>query len=146
MLYDIPLDDKVKVLSYADDITLVAHAGNIEEAQRNMQQYLNNLSIWIRTWKFKLNAAKCSYQIFTNKKRIPETFINIDGDRIEITNKQRVLGVIFDSPRLSFKPHINHLKIEGNKRMCILKAISSNRWGASRNLLRRVYSYKLYTK
>ena len=50
-----------------------------------------------------------------------------------------ILGVIFDSPKLTFKKHLNYIIQETKKRLNTLRALSSIRWGANRNLLRRVY-------
>lgn len=50
-----------------------------------------------------------------------------------------MLGVIFDSPKLKFNEHVEYLKVEGNKRINIMRALSSTKWGASKKLLWRVY-------
>ena len=139
MVQDIPKSPHVKVLSYADDITLVTHAINITNAQTYLQNYLWSLNRWIVQWKLKLNANKCAYQIFTKRRNIPNIQLVLNNQPIQKVQQQRVLGIIFDAPKLCFKNHIESLKHEGNRRLTILKAITSCRWGATRNLLRRVY-------
>ena len=139
MLHDIPKSDNVKVISYADDISLVCMSENLNEAQYHMQHYLNTLTSWLTRWKFILNPQKCSYQIFTKKRNVPNLTLLISNQNIEQCENQRVLGVIFDAPKLTFKEHVIYLKTECTRRLSVLRSISSNRWGASRNLLRRVY-------
>lgn len=139
MLYDLPQSDQVKILSYADDITISSRASNIQDAHNKMQHCLNRITAWLDKWKFMLNPAKCSFQIFTKKKNLPTVHLQIMNQQIQQTEKQRVLGIIFDSPKLTLKHHITYLKDECSRRLNIMRALSSNRWGASRNLLRRVY-------
>ena len=139
MLHDMPTSDRVKVLTYADDITLVCTCLDLNEAKEHMQQYLNTLTSWLIRWKFLLNPQKCSYQIFTKKRHIPDITLLIANQNIYNSTNQRVLGIIFDAPKLSFREHINYIKTECSRRLCVLRSISSNSWGASRNLLRRVY-------
>ena len=139
MLSDIPRSDNVKVLSYADDITLCCSAKTAEEASTNMQLYLDTLTSWLDMWKFNVNPNKCAYQVYTGKRSIPQINLSILNGNIANKETQRVLGVIFDAPRLSLNAHIKTIKDDCVGRLCILRSISSNRWGASRNLLRRVY-------
>lgn len=139
MLHDLPKSEKVKTLSYADDITILSRASNLQEAHLNIQTFLNKLSTWLDKWKFTLNPSKCSFQIFTKKRNLPIIHLEILNQPIQQTDKQRVLGIIFDSPTLTLKHHVTYLKNECSRRLNIMRAVSSNRWGASRNLLRRVY-------
>lgn len=139
MLHDLPQSANVKVLSYADDITLLSKAATLEEAKRNMQSYLDDLVDWLAQWKFIVNPQKCSYQIFTKKRNIPNIDLSLNNQRIMEVNQQRVLGIIMDSPKLTMNQHISNLKLECKRRINVMRAISSNKWGASRVMLRRVY-------
>ena len=139
MLSDIPDNENVKVLSYADDITLVTMAYDFQTAKGNMQNYLNELTEWLIKWKFKVNPQKCSFQIYTNRRIIPFTLLSINQQAIPQVQEQRVLGIVLDAPRLTMVPHIKYLKNDCSKRINVLRAISSYRWGASRVLLRKVY-------
>ena len=80
-----------------------------------------------------------TFQIYTGKKYIPRVNLTLLKNNIAEKETQRVLGVIFNAPRLSLNALVKMLKDDCSKRLCILRSISSNRWGASRNLLRRVY-------
>ena len=90
-------------------------------------------------WKFILNPAKCSYQIFTNKRSIPQIDLEISSQKIDQKDLQKVLGIILDAPKLTLKQHVHYIKNDCSRRLNIMRAITSNKWGASRNLLRRVY-------
>ena len=127
MLYDIPKSQSVKVVSYADDITLLTSNRDIQEAQQDMQNYLRILTTWLGKWKFILNPSKCSFQIFTNKRSIPNVNLQVARQQIPQTEQQRVLGVIFDAPKLTLSHHLTYLKNDCNKRLGAMRSISSNR-------------------
>jgi len=139
MLHDMPTADNIELAIYADDITIMSRGKDPGTVRRNMQTYLDRLSVWMRYWKFRVNATKCSQQIYTKKRNVPDIVLRINGGALKSVREQRVLGIIFDSPKLTFNAHIEYLRVECRKRISILKAISSRRWGANRNLLRRVY-------
>ena len=139
MLSDLPEDENVKVISYADDITLISTDKSIHTARNYMQSYLNNITKWLNNWKLKTNPQKSSFQIYSNQVRIPDITLRLLSTNLQLVRVQRVLGILFDSPKLTFGPHIDYLKKECERRIHIIRALSSTRWGCSRTLLRRVY-------
>jgi ribonuclease HI len=139
MLSDLPRTPQVKVLSYADDITLAVVSGSVTAAEELMQSYLNSLGEWLEKWQFTINPLKCSLQLFTQKRNIPPVSVLVADQPIRSVPVQRVLGVLFDAPKLKFHAHISHLKNDGLRRLAPLRALSGSSWGASRCLLRQVY-------
>jgi len=140
MLCDLPESDGVSSIDYADDITLITSHTSLINARQHMQSHLDKLSAWCNKWRFNLNPNKCTFQIFTNKRTSPPINIRICNRAITLVTEQRVLGLLYDSPKLTFSNHIEYLKTECNKRVDIMRALSSSRWGSSRYLLRRVYT------
>ena len=139
MLSDLPSSPHVRVISYADDISLVCTGRTIFDVQRHMQGFLNSLSEWFVRWHFRVNPTKSSFQVFTRRRRVPCLHLTLSGRRLEGVSEQRVLGVQFDAPRLTMAPHIGRVKVECLRRLNVLRALSGLRWGSSRCLLRRVY-------
>lgn len=139
MTHDIPKHPKIKTIMYADDITICSSAKDVHEARNTIQEYLKLLTAWLKHWKFKLNPQKCSYQVFSKKRNIPDINIKVLNQNISITRDQRVLGVIFDAPKLNFNSHVLHLKQECTRRLNVIRALSSTHWGSSRCALRRIY-------
>ena len=139
MMYDFPHSNHVQTIGYADDITLIVSDTDIARAKQHIQQHLHNIERWVNKWRFKLSIAKCKYQIFTNKRIIPNINIHIHNRNIDMVSKQKVLGVILDSPKLTFNEHIKYVKTKIEKRINVLRSLSATRWGASAKLLRRVY-------
>ena len=139
MLYDLPTNNKVKTITYADDITLVTSADSVQEARKNMQNYLNTLTSWFKKWKLTINPQKSTYQIFTKKRKITNITLRLHSHNLSYVKEQRILGIIFDAPKLTFSAHFKYLEIECKKRLHILRTLSSTKWGCSRILLRRIY-------
>jgi len=67
MMSDLPKSPQVKVLSYADDITLAVVSDTAGAAQQIMQRYLDSLDIWLKKWQFTIKPLKSSPQLFTKK-------------------------------------------------------------------------------
>lgn len=139
MLHDLPTDPYVKVISYADDITLVSSDKNITIARNNIQSYLNKLTVWLNKFKLNINPQKSTYQVFTTKRIIPNITLRLMSHNLHPATEQRILGIIFDAPKLTFGAHFKYLNIECKKRINVLRALSSTKWGCSRVLLRRIY-------
>ena len=77
-------------------------------------------------------------QHFT-RKLIPVPNLCLDNANIQYKVSHRVLGMILDSPKLTWKPHIQYLINDCQRRLDILKIISSPVWGASLKMLRMAY-------
>ena len=136
---DLPKSPQVKVLSYADDITLAVVSDTAGAAQQIMQRYLDSLDIWLKKWQFTINPLKSSLQLLTKKRYVPPINFLISKHAIEHVPVQRVLGILFDAPKLTFQAHITYLKNDCLRRLAPLQALSGSSWGASRLLLRQVY-------
>lgn len=139
MLSDLPQCPRVKVISYADDISLICTGRTVFEVQHRMQEFLNSLSDWFLRWHFKVNSSKSSFQVFTRRRRVPGLTLMLSGRQLQRVSEQRVLGVLFDAPRLTLAPHVRRVRVECLRRLNVLRALSGLRWGSSRCLLRRVY-------
>lgn len=146
MLSDLPHSDNVKVVTYADDITLITRGKTLSEARDHMQIYLKCLGKWFKNWKMNINPQKSVFQIFTRKRNIPNITLRVYNHNLQLVNEQRVLGIMFDSPKLTFTKHISYLQLECQKRLNILRVLSSTRWGCSRTLLRKVYTSYIQSK
>jgi ribonuclease HI len=121
MLRDIPAADNVQLY-----------------IRGRLQQYLSNFTEWADTWGLMIDPKKTFMQHFT-KRRIACPVVKIRQQVIEAKKDQRLLGMVFDSPRLTWNSHVTCLKQDCLKRIDLLKAFSSSVWGASTSLLRNFY-------
>ena len=81
-------------------------------------------------WGIIISPGKTKMQYFSHKNdRSPILIINIMV--IEYKKNKKLVGIVFDSPRLKFKEHTNYIINDYIKRINILKAVSSTYWGAN---------------
>ncbi|GFW07171.1 RNase H domain-containing protein [Trichonephila clavipes] len=86
-----------------------------------------------------ISASKSCCVHFCHKRGIhPDPEIRIRDVQIPVVPDVRFLGVIFDR-RLTFLPHILHLRKRCEKSLNLLKVLSNTSWGADRTSLLRVY-------
>ncbi|GBM82346.1 hypothetical protein AVEN_54778-1 [Araneus ventricosus] len=64
--------------------------------------------------------------------------IYIRNFAIPVVNDIRFLGIIFDR-KLTFLPHVLHLRKKCERSLDILKVLSKTSWGADRTSLLRIY-------
>ena len=92
----------------ADDSTLsTSFAGeNSLEFTLTLNHELNNVNNWLTPNRICINADKTKYMIFSNRKLLHLTYIEISSATIEETNNIKFLGKIFDK-HLTFKNHVD---------------------------------------
>jgi len=145
MLADMPVDPKIKLYTYADDITFLIQGKDMKILTRTMQLYVNKLVKWIEDWGMKVSETKSSCQVFT-RSRDRNTIIRIKNFSIPQVKEQRLLGLIFDSPTLTWKSHIEYLINDIRKRIDLMKVLSSTNWGASFKTLKLFYIMYIRSK
>jgi len=138
MLMDVPQLDGVDVLLYADDITLCCSGSSVSQAKALMSRYLVLFRDFCLTWGLVVNPAKTVFQYYT-LKRINVPTLRYGHRALSYVRHQRILGVIFDAPRLKWGPHIKYLRSDVLRRIDLLKHLASPNWGASQRLLRLFY-------
>lgn len=145
MLSDLPTHRSVKQYIFADDITVVCSGKSLTELKNNVQHYLDDFSRWVEEWGMKINPNKTVMQVFS-RRRFVQPIVRMAGQNIKYKKEQRLLGLIFDAPTLTWKAHTKYLKTEGLKRINIMKSVSSVNWGASGKVLRQFYSAYILAK
>ena len=139
MLHDLPKEENVKIIPYADDLTLVVADKCIKQARTQMQGYIKKISNWAAAWRFTINPKVSTYQVFTGKRIIPTISLKLNNQELTEVKEKKYLGIILDAPKLNFNSYVAYIKNICEKRVCALKVIASNRWGACRKQLRTIY-------
>ena len=133
----IPEVEPITSDEFADDIAFCVTADTLEEAELLMQDAIERFSLWCKKLKLIINVQKTKAMCFTTK-RTNTPVLSLDGVDIEVVKTFRYLGVIFDAPYLTWKPHITMLKDKCHEKLNILKALSTTSWGADRQSLLRI--------
>ena len=123
---DIPksVNTKGESLLFADDLFSFYGDKNLKRVNRIMQKYLNLLEDWLKKWRLKAAANKCSYNIYQTKGK-SKTDLNLFlfGEKIKKENNAKYLGIHIDS-NVNFSHHINMVKSKASKKMNFLKVIN----------------------
>ena len=138
MISDIPHQVGIKYYIYADDISITCSHENPTEAKQVLENYIEKLLKWTEDWGLIFNPLKTYLMVFTRKKNV-NIPIRIRNQLIKQKKEHVVLGMMFDSPRLSWAPHLKQLKTDCLRRIDIMKCLSSTKWGASSKILRMFY-------
>lgn len=138
LLHDIPVADGVHCSIFADDIALFTSDFDPIVAVTRMQTSLNMLHHWTTQWGQSLNAAKTKAMYFAKFPVVPSD-LYLGGENLEYVAQYKFLGFMFDSPKLTWKLHINKLKASCAGGVALLKSVAHNHWGSDRNTLLLLY-------
>lgn len=145
MLRDIPVLAGVDVLLYADDITLCCRGATMLAAKTLMQRYLDTFRDYCASWGLSVNVDKTVFQYFTHK-RVNVPVLRFANRVLAYRRQHKLLGLIFDAPRLLWGPHLRDLCRNVVRRMDILKHLASPNWGANSKFLRQFYCMYIRAK
>ncbi|GBM89405.1 hypothetical protein AVEN_76418-1 [Araneus ventricosus] len=107
--------------------------------ERQLQNAVNKLIAWCDNNGHTISAEKSRCVHFCRKRNMHlDPNIRIRNSPIPVVNEIRFLGVIFDR-KLTFLPHVLHLRKKCEKSLNILKVLSKTSWGADQTSLLRIY-------
>ncbi|GFW21509.1 probable RNA-directed DNA polymerase from transposon X-element [Trichonephila clavipes] len=133
------LSPSIQASLYVDDLQISCEGSDMRMIERQLQTAVNNILKWCDTNGHSISASKSCCVHFCRKRGIhPDPEIRIRDIQIPVVPDVRFLGVIFDR-RLTFLPHILHLRKKCEKSLNLLKVLSNTSWGADRTSLLRVY-------
>lgn len=101
---DLPTTQQTTTATFADDTTIMASHINPKIASRNLQENINQIEKWLKTWRIKVNEQKSAHVTFTLKRQICPP-VKINNKDIPQTNTVKYLGIHLDS-KLTWKTHI----------------------------------------
>lgn len=115
---DIPTTVDTLIATYADDSVLLGQDDSVHQAGDSVQQHLNQLQIWLRKWRIKVNAEKSVHVTFTLRRRTCQPLF-LNNIRIPSQDKVKYLGLILDK-RLTWAQHIKEKRLVLNNRTRVL--------------------------
>jgi hypothetical protein len=65
---DVPTTSNSTMATFAGDTAVMAIRETVETSSSKLQSAINNVAIWTRKWRIKLNESKSVNISFTNKK------------------------------------------------------------------------------
>lgn len=138
----------IKRIMFADDTIIYTFTDKIKQAQKDLNQYLEKVSNYVKCWKLKLNAQKTeqisivgNYKNLSRstRKQAQNITLKIENTTIKKVKIVKYLGIIISS---NFKQieHINHILKKVNMAKAQLKTAFNNKY-----LIRRVKTL-MYTQ
>ena len=101
----------IKLVSYADDSTILNSGPVIEPIVKELNSYLNVLDTWFKSRNLFISPSKSSATVFTtfSNEVSMELGVEIAGEKVPTVKKPKILGITFDG-LLSFREHTKNLK------------------------------------
>jgi hypothetical protein len=122
-------------LVFADDLLYAEiYKNKTNSLEKRINAYLIKLEHWANKWRLSLAPHKCQYIVFTNKHTIDDFRLMIYGQPLKMVDDPKFLGIRFDS-KLKYTNQIDHIINSCNKRMGILKTLSSKFWNINESTL-----------
>ena len=122
-----PLNN-VNVSQFADDIALWTSSKSLAQTGSNMNHAISDIELWCSLWRVKLNPEKSNLIYFRFNKKYENNLpdIQLFGHKLQYERTAKFLGVIFDQ-KLNFSEHIKEICTGAQKRLNLLKLLSSKR-------------------
>ena len=114
-------EDIMKSL-FVDDFNINKSGRNMPTIVRQLQLAINRIQTWCTENGFKLALTKTKCVHFCHKNDCEDPKLTIGNHNIEVVDKMRFLGVIFDR-KLTFQAHINELQEMCGNSINLLKVV-----------------------
>ncbi|RWS01070.1 Tcoingi protein-like protein, partial [Dinothrombium tinctorium] len=138
---DIPTPpEPLKMITYADDITVLSPHPNSKTATTNLQQYLPTIEHWATLKHLKISPDKSTVTLLTPDPAEYSRTINLQLNQLPIPTEKhpKILGLTLD-PKLTFNTHTTAVIEKATRRIHSLKAIASHTWGQDKETLTLLY-------
>ena len=131
----------VKRVCYADDITVWDTRPKIPQLESMINNYLRDVSIYIKDNSLLISAPKSTVTLFTPDKHRFQMHpdITLEDTQLSLERSPKLLGVIMD-PSISFHKHCNYVSDRIDKRNNMLKALAGSSWGQDKEYLLMTYN------
>ena len=131
---------------FVDDFSISCAGKSMNFIERQIQHCVNALIKWADRNGFKFSQQKTVGIHFCNKRIThPDPIVFLKDTRIPIVPETKFLGIIFDR-KLSFIPHIKHLKLKCQRALNLLRVVSGKSWGADRETKLTLYRALIRSK
>ena len=135
----VPKEENMEVVSYADDITILAIGTILKSLENRLNSYLESLNDWLTDRKLILSLPKSSTTVFTtwSREMSVKPDVKINNITLEVENT-KILGVTLDS-QLNFGKHASKFCEKVQQRNNILKKLAGTNCGCEKETLNITY-------
>ena len=131
---------ELKLISYADDCTILTTGRNIEVLEERLNGYLPVLSTFLADRNLQLSAPKSTATLFTTwaKETTRELDVRIEDTPIPSCRNPKILGVVFDS-LFTFAKHAEGVAARVKGRNRVLRAVTGSTWDKDKETILDTY-------
>ena len=133
----LPLPTNCHLRAFADDALLLAEAETLEDLQSSTNEALRLFADWADSVKLTANERK-TQAMFIRKSRDAELQLEMKGERLQVVESMKYLGVVVDS-KLSWRPHFDYIEKKVRKIYFRMAKIARNTWGISTDVCAQIY-------
>ena len=132
--------EPVKRICYADDITVWASGVRLPELEHKINDYLKEMSRFLRDNSLLISAPKSTVTLFTPDPKQANTHpkIKISDAELPLVCNPKLLGVYLDT-FFSFNTHFVQVANRVSKRNNVFKALAGTNWGQQKETLLLTY-------
>ena len=129
----------VSTIAFADDTTLLATGKCISTICNILQRKIKVLESWSKAAGVEFNTDKSVVMMFTNKRKVKEIPIRLQGTNLDYVQETKYLGVTL-TPKLSWNSHIRNKISSCKRQMYLVKRMVNNRFNMSMKALKWIYT------
>ena len=102
-----------------------------------MEADLEEIRLWVRKWRMKLNVQKTEFCIFSKDQQILDMDIGMKmaNTKLKRTRDPKLLGVILDE-KLTYQEHIKAVEVKAQKVLSALRILGKTERIEPRNMVR----------
>jgi len=104
---------------FADDSLLYKVIKTQADAEL-LQEDLDKLQEWEKTWMMEFNASKCEVLRISNKRKVTDASYTIHGQTLQMTKKAKYLGSVL-TPNMTWNAHIDMTTQKANNTLAFLR-------------------------
>ena len=128
---------------YADDIALRYSEEYITTANYRMQQALQVIESWTRSWLVRVNEKKTTFTNFSLSNQKHGVHLKPNGQTLHQEDAPTYLGVALDR-RLTWKNQLQKNQARAKIRLALMKKLSCTEWGADQNVLKKLFVWRIH--
>ena len=129
LLFNIFIEDMYEAVTcrkvkFADDGTLWRSGKDIPKMVQDMEIDLEEIRMWVKKWRMKLNIQKTEFCIFSKDQEILDMDIEMRmaDKNLKRTRTPKLLGVILDE-RLTYQEHVKSVEMNAQKVLSALRIL-----------------------
>ena len=128
------------MVSYADDVTILATGPQVQPLCDSLNEYLPQVEEFFSDRNLLVSAEKSTVTLFTPQTAQaslhPAVFVN--GTQLPLNKTPKILGVVHDT-MYTFSHHCKYVADRARQRNNVLKAMAGATWGQDKETLQMTY-------